>query len=112
MNVARLRADDFGKMGEECDDVVLDLSFDGIDAGNVELCGLALFPDLFGGIFRDDAKLGHGVGRMCLDFEPDTELRVRRPDRGHVRAGVARGCHAASPRANAAALRIAAMLAL
>ena len=111
MHETRLRPDDLGEMRQEGDDVVLDLGLDGVDAGDVELGGLALFPDFLGGILRDDAEFGHGVGGVRLDLEPDAELGFRRPDRDHVGAGIARD-HAASPRASAAALRIAAMLAL
>ena len=39
---------------------------------------------------RDDAELGHGVGRMRLDLEPDAEARLRVPDRRHFGPGVAR----------------------
>ena len=154
MHEARFRADDLGEMRQEGDDVVLDLGFDRVDARDVELGGLALVPDRLGGVLRDDAELGHGVGGMRLDLEPDAELRLRRPDRRHLGAGVARdhrqpcrhsdvssaglvpeiqldwhgsslirvgrhkpghdrkATHAASPRASAAALRIAAILAL
>ena len=112
MHEARFGADDFGEVREEGNDVVLDLRLDRIDAGNVEFCGLALFPDLLGGILRNDPELGHGIGRVRLDLEPDAEFRFRGPDRGHFRTGIASDCHAASPRASAAALRIAAMLPL
>ena len=112
MHEARFGPDDFGQMRQEGDDVVLDLGLDGVDARDVELGGLALVPDFLGGILRDDAELGHGVGGMRLDLEPDAEFGLRRPDRDHLGAGIARDGHAASPRARAAALRIAAMLAL
>ena len=111
MHEARLGADDFRQMRQEGDNVVLDLGLDGVDAGDVELGGPALVPDLLGGLLRDDAEFGHGVGRVRLDLEPDAEFRFRRPDRDHLGAGVT-GDHAASPRASAAALRIAAILAL
>ncbi len=42
MDEARLRADDLGKVGQEGDDVVLDLALDGIDALDVELGVFAL----------------------------------------------------------------------
>jgi hypothetical protein len=111
MHEARLGSDDFGKVRQEGDDVVLDLGLDGVDAGNVEFGGFAFFPDLLCGVLRDDADLGHGLGGVRLDLEPDAELGFRRPDRDHVGAGIARD-HAASPRASAAALRIAAILPL
>ena len=112
MHEARFRPDDLGQMRQEGDDVVLDLGLDGVDAGDVEFGGFALVPDFLGGVLRNDAELGHGVGGVRLDLEPDAEFGFRRPDRDHVGAGIAGDHHAASPRASAAALRIAAMLAL
>src|SRR5262249_23696711 len=109
---ASFRPNDFGKMREESDDIVLDLRFDGINAGDIELCAFAFVPDFFGSIFWDDTEIGYGLGGMCLDLEPDAEFGFRRPDRGHLGAGIARDRHAASPRALAAALRIAAILPL
>ena len=90
MNEARFRPDDFRQMGQEGDDVVLGLALDLLDARNIELGVLALGPDLFRRFFRDDPELGHGVGGMRLDLEPDAKARFRRPDRRHFRAGVAR----------------------
>ena len=90
MHETCLRADDLGEVGEERDDVVFDLGFDGIDPRNVEFGRLPLFPDLFGGVLRNDAELRHRVGGVCLDFEPDAEFGFRRPDRGHLGAGIAR----------------------
>ena len=112
MHEARFRPDDLRQMRQEGDDVVFDLRFDRVDAGDVELGGLAFFPDFLRRFFRNDAELGHGLGGVSLDFEPDAEFRFRRPDRHHVGAGIAVNRHAASPRASAAALRIAAMLPL
>ena len=48
------------------------------------LACLALLPDRLRGFLRDDAELGHGVGGMRLDLEPDAELRLRRPDGRHL----------------------------
>ena len=76
-------------MSEEGDDVVLDLALDRVDALDVEFGVLALFPDRLGGRLRDDAELGHGVGRVRLDLEPDAKARLRAPDRGHVGPGIA-----------------------
>ena len=90
MHEARFRADDFGQVCQEGDDVVLHFRFDLVDAGDVEFGGLAFLPDFLRRLLRDDAELGHGVGRMRLDLEPDAELGFRRPDRGHRGAGVAR----------------------
>ena len=41
------------------------------------------------GRLGDDAEFGHGVAGVGLDLEPDPEARLRRPDRGHLGAGVA-----------------------
>ncbi len=89
MHEARFRPDDLGQVREEGDDVVLDLRFDLVDAGDVERGGLALFPDFLCSVLGDDAEFGHGVGGVRLDLEPDAEFGFRRPDRGHRGAGVA-----------------------
>ena len=81
---ARFRPDDLGQMGEEGDDVVLDLALDLVDARDVELRVLALVPDFLRRRLRDHAELGHGVGGMRLDLEPDAKARLRRPDRRHL----------------------------
>ena len=112
MHEARFWPDDFRQMRQEGDDVVFDFGLDGVDAGNVELGGFAFFPDFLGGVFRNDAELGHGLGCVRLNLKPYAEFCFRRPDRHHIRAGIAGDGHAASPRASAAALRIAAMLLL
>ena len=112
MYEARFRPDNFGKMREEGDDVVLHLRLDRVYARDVKFCGFALFPDCLCGFFRNGPEVGHGLGRVRLDFEPDAEFRFRRPDRNHLGAGIASDCHAASPRAMAAALRIALMFPL
>jgi hypothetical protein len=90
MHVARFRADDFGNMRQEGDDVVLDLGLDGVDAGDVELGGVAFGPDGLCGFLGDDAQFGHGVGGVRLDLEPDAELGFRRPDRNHRGTGITR----------------------
>ena len=96
MHEARFRADDFGQMGEEGDDVVLDLALDLVDPLDVEGGVLGLGPDASGGFLRDDAEFRQRVGRMGLDLEPDAKARLRLPDRGHFRAGVA-GDHQGAP---------------
>ena len=93
MHEARLGADDFGEVGQEGDDVMLGLALDLVDARDVEGGVLALGPDGLGGVLRDHAEFGQSVRRVCLDLEPDLEARLRLPDRGHFRAGVA-GDHA------------------
>ena len=94
MDEARLGADDLGEMGQEGDDVVLHLPFDGVDALDVEAGLGALLPDRLGRLLRDDAELGQGRRGMGLDLEPDPELGLGRPDRHHLGAAVA-GDHAA-----------------
>ena len=89
MHETRLGSHDLGEMREESDDVVLDLALDRIDARDVESGVLALVPDLLGGGLRNDAEVGHGVGRVRLDLEPDAEARLRVPDRGHFGPSVA-----------------------
>ena len=86
---ARLGADDFGQMGQEGDDVVLGLALDLVDPGDVEDGILGLGPDGLGGLLRDDAELGQRISGMRLDLEPDLEARLRLPDGGHFRAGIA-----------------------
>ena len=88
MHEARLGTDDFGKIGEESHDVVFGLALDVFDARDVELGVLALGPDFGGGRLRDDPKLGHGIGGVRLDLEPDAKARLRRPDRRHFGPGV------------------------
>ena len=90
MHETRLRPDDFRQMGEEGDDVVLGLALDFVDARDIEPGVLALGPDCRRRGFGNDPELGHGVGGMRLDFEPDAKARLRRPDRRHFRPGVAR----------------------
>jgi len=111
MNKPRLWPDDFGEMGEKSHHVMLDLAFDRIDARDIEFRRFAFCPDRLGGILRDHAELGHGIGGVGFDLEPDAKPRFRRPDRRHLRTRVAGDGHAASPRTSAAALRIAAILA-
>ena len=83
----RLGPHDLGEMREEGDDVVLDLALDRIDTRHVEGGGGALLPDHLRGLARDHAELGQRHGGMGLDLEPDPELRLRRPEGGHFRAG-------------------------
>src|SRR5688500_7958490 len=90
MHEARLGADDLGEVGQEGDNVVLDLALDGIDPRDVERRAAALLPELGRRLPWDDAQLRHRVESVRLDFEPDSELRLRRPDAGHLRTAVAR----------------------
>ncbi len=90
MHEARLGADDFAQVGEEGDDVVLGGALDLVDAGDVEACGVALFPDVPRRFRRNDAKLGQRGGGMRLDLEPDAKAGLGRPDGDHFGAGIAR----------------------
>ena len=90
MDEAGIGPDDLGKMGKEGDDVVLHLALDRVDARDVELRVLAFLPDRLGGALRDQAELGHGIGGMRLDLEPDAVARLRVPDRRHFGSGIAR----------------------
>ena len=90
MHETRLGTDDFGKMGQEGDDVMLDLGLDGVDPRDIEGRGLALVADGLGGVLRDQPEFGHGVGRMRFDLEPDAKLGFGRPDGGHFGPGIAR----------------------
>jgi hypothetical protein len=85
-----IRSDEFGEMGEKGDDVVLDLALDLVDARGVEFRRVAFFPDRLRRGLRDHAEFGHGVGGVRLDLEPNAKPRLRRPDRCHLRTGVAR----------------------
>ena len=89
MDEPRLRPDDLGEMGEEGDDVVLDLALDLVDAGDVEVGVLAFRPDGLRRFLRHDAERGERVGGMGFDLEPDPVARLRVPDRGHLGPGVA-----------------------
>jgi hypothetical protein len=76
-------------MGQEGDDVMLDLALDLVDPRHIELGVLALFPDLFRRVLRHHAQFGQRVGGMRLDLEPDAEFGLGRPDRNHLFAGIA-----------------------
>ena len=104
MHEARLRPDDLGEMRQERDDVVLGLALDRVDARDVEDRVAALVPDRPRGRLRDDAELGHGVGGMRLDLEPDAEARLRRPRSRPSRAGCSAG---SSPLPSADPLHVA-----
>ena len=77
MHEPRLRSDELGEMREEGDDVVLDLALDRVDPRDVELGGIALCPDRLRRILGDHAELGHGIGGMGLDLEPDAVAGLR-----------------------------------
>jgi hypothetical protein len=84
-----IRADDFGEMGQEGDDIVLGLSLDLVDPVDVESGRSAPFPDCPGGLLGDHAEFRERIAGMGLDLEPDAELGFGRPDSDHFRTGVA-----------------------
>src|SRR5258708_25888849 len=90
MHETRLGPDDFGEVGQERDDVVLGLALDLVDACDVEGGMPRLLPDREGGFLRNDAELGHRVGGMRLDLEPDAEAGLRVPDGDHLGTGITR----------------------
>jgi hypothetical protein len=90
MHEPRIGPDNFGEMGEEGDDVVLDLALDLVDARGIEGRRLPFLPDGLGRRFRDHAEFGHGAGGMRLDLEPDAKPRLRRPDRRHFGSRIPR----------------------
>jgi hypothetical protein len=90
MHEARLGTDDFGEVREERDDVVLGLALDRIDACDVESGVPRLLPDREGGFLGDDAKLGHRIGGVRLDLEPDAKAGLGVPDGNHLGAGITR----------------------
>ena len=101
MDEARLGPDDFRQMSEEGNDVVLNLALNRVNARDVEGGVPAFVPDFLCGAFRDDAKLGHGVGGVRLDLEPEAVASLGVPDRCHFGSGVA-GDHVRQlPRARA-----------
>jgi len=86
---ARLRPDNFRKVGEEGDHVVPGDALDLVDPGDVEDRLVAFLAHRLRRLPRRDAELGHGVEGVRLDLEPDAETGLRRPDRRHFRARVA-----------------------
>ena len=86
---ARLRADDFGQMGQEGDDVMLCFALDLVDPRHVENHVAGLGPYSLGGFLRDDPEFRQRVSRMRLDLELDLEPRLGVPDGSHFRAGIA-----------------------
>ena len=81
---ARIRPDEFGKMRQEGDHVVLGHAFDLVDLRLSNVGGVALFPDGAGGLYRNDADFGQRVAGMRLDLEPDAEACLWRPDGDHL----------------------------
>src|SRR5450756_1427989 len=54
-----------------------------------KVTSFALGPDRPGGFLGDGAEFRQRIRRMRLDLEPDLEARLRLPDGGHFRAGIA-----------------------
>src|SRR5271154_6472074 len=108
MNEPRVRSDEFGEMGEEGDDVMLGRLFDLVDPRYVELGLVALLSDRLRRLLRNEADLGHRLGRRGLDLKPDAKARLGRPDRGHLGAGIARDHREQPPSWSMGAARIAA----
>ena len=68
-----VRADDFGQMGQEGDDVMLGDGLDLINPGDVK-GHVACLPDRLGIGLGDDPQSGLRVAGMGLDLEPDLNL--------------------------------------
>jgi hypothetical protein len=89
MNETRFRPDEFREVGKEGNHVVLHFALDGVDAFGIEFGVSALVPDDPRSLLRNHPQLGHRIGGMCFDFEPDAVFGFRRPDCRHGLAGVA-----------------------
>jgi hypothetical protein len=89
MYEARLGPDDLRQMRKEGDDVVFGLALDLVNARYIEADVAGFLPDLFCGLFWNHPEFRLRIRRMRLDLEPDFEARLRLPDGGHFRAGVA-----------------------
>ena len=96
MDETRLGADDLGQMCQEGDDVMLGFALDFIDARDVETGIPALGPDRRSRLARNDAQIGHRIGGMRFDLEPDAVAGLRAPYLSHRLAGVTRD-HRQSP---------------
>ena len=90
MQEARLGPNHFGDMGQKGDDIVFDHALNLVNAVGIPDHIAPLFPDRLGRVLGDHAKLGHGIGGMGLDLEPDAVLGLGRPKVGAFRAGITR----------------------
>ena len=93
MQMARLGADHLLDVGQERDHVVARGRFDRRDPLGIDDrfdAALGRGADRRGGRLRHLAMPGHCLERCELDLEPEPQPVLRRPDRGHRRAGVAR----------------------
>src|SRR3546814_4589266 len=71
----------FGHVGQESDDVVLDLRLYGVDALDLKR---AFIPDRRSSFLRHHAQFGKSISGMRLDFEPDTKFAFRLPDGNNI----------------------------
>ena len=90
MHKPRLGTNEFGKVGQEGDHVMMRDLFDFVDPRRVERHMAGLFPDRLGGLLRDDADFGQRIAGISLDLEPDAKPCPRLPYGGHFRTGIAR----------------------
>ena len=92
MHEAGLVADNFGKFGQEGDDVVVGFPFDFVDPVDPGLgIGLvAAFANGAGGLGWNDSQVGLSVTGVGLDFKPDAKFVGGFPDGDHLGAAVAR----------------------
>ena len=73
MDEARFGPHMLGQMRQERDDIVLDLTFDGIDPFDVEI-DVPCLPHRIGRGLGNDAQIRLCVASMGFDLEPDAEL--------------------------------------
>src|SRR3546814_20415802 len=83
----------FGHVGQESDDVVLDLRLYGVDALDLKR---AFLPDRRSSFLRHHAQFGKSISGMRLDFEPDTKFGFWLPEGNHIGTGIARD-HVTTP---------------
>jgi hypothetical protein len=86
---ARFRADDFGQVGQEGDDVMLHFGLDGVDARHVELASRlsqTVFAAPPAGITPSSACASQACASISNQMR---NFRARRPDGGHFGAGIA-----------------------
>ena len=82
MNETSLRADILGHRGQKSDHIMLDLSFNGINSGDIEI---AFFTNNLHGLCGYNTKLGLFFTSKRFNFKPDTEAIFRLPDLRHFR---------------------------
>ena len=86
MDKTAFRANKGGNTGQKGDHVMLGFAFDTVDFLNIEI---GFLTDGIGGLLRDHAQSGLGIAGVDFNIQPDSETAFIRPDRGHLRAGVA-----------------------